>query len=323
MQIAIIGAGMAGLSCGEKLAEAGHSVTLFDKGRGPGGRMSTRRMAGPAGDVHFDHGAQYFTVRDAGFAETVLRWQEEGVAAKWSEAGDDAFVGTPTMNAPIRHMAAQQNVHWSARVETIERRPDGWQLRGANIGDSRYDAVIVAVPAEQVSPLVAPWDAAMAAQAETVSSLPCWTVMAAFDERLEIDADTIREIGAIGWAARGGAKPQRSAEETWVIQATPAWSQSYLEADAAHIESALLSALSDVTGAALPEPAVSAAHRWRFARPSGEGAGAGMLWNGELGLGCCGDWLTRPRVESAWLSGQKLADAVVSAPVGAAAEIME
>jgi predicted NAD/FAD-dependent oxidoreductase len=45
MRIGIVGAGMAGLSCAEGLANHGHDVVLLDKGRGPGGRMSTRRTA--------------------------------------------------------------------------------------------------------------------------------------------------------------------------------------------------------------------------------------------------------------------------------------
>lgn len=44
MTVAIIGAGMAGLSCARALVQAGVAVELFDKGRGPGGRMSTRRV---------------------------------------------------------------------------------------------------------------------------------------------------------------------------------------------------------------------------------------------------------------------------------------
>ena len=42
----------------------GWAVTVFDKGRGPGGRLATRR----ADDLRFDHGAQYFTARDPRFA---------------------------------------------------------------------------------------------------------------------------------------------------------------------------------------------------------------------------------------------------------------
>ena len=53
MKIAIIGAGIAGLACGEALNEKGHEVAIFDRGRNPGGRMSTKmlprrhRLGGP------------------------------------------------------------------------------------------------------------------------------------------------------------------------------------------------------------------------------------------------------------------------------------
>ena len=58
--IAIVGAGMAGITAARTLAQAGHQVMVFDKSSGAGGRMATRRS--PFGG--FDHGAQYFTVRD-------------------------------------------------------------------------------------------------------------------------------------------------------------------------------------------------------------------------------------------------------------------
>ncbi|TGN44114.1 FAD-dependent oxidoreductase, partial [Paracoccus liaowanqingii] len=65
IRVAIIGAGLAGLTCAGRLAQAGLSVTLFDKGRGPGGRLATRR----ADDgLRFDHGALWLAARDPGFA---------------------------------------------------------------------------------------------------------------------------------------------------------------------------------------------------------------------------------------------------------------
>lgn len=90
MQIGIIGAGIAGLSCAEMLQAAGHAVRVFDKGRGAGGRMATRRVPTPSGDVTFDHGAQYFTTRNPAFAAAVTDWQASGVVAPWPSAGDDA-----------------------------------------------------------------------------------------------------------------------------------------------------------------------------------------------------------------------------------------
>ncbi len=58
---------MAGIVCARTLAQAGRRVTLFDKSRRPGGRMATRES--PFGS--FDHGAQYFTVRDKRFQQAL------------------------------------------------------------------------------------------------------------------------------------------------------------------------------------------------------------------------------------------------------------
>ncbi|MFM7274112.1 MAG: FAD-dependent oxidoreductase, partial [Gammaproteobacteria bacterium] len=57
-RIAVIGAGIAGLALARALADAAE-VTVFEKSRGAGGRMSTRRQE----PWHFDHGTQFFTVR--------------------------------------------------------------------------------------------------------------------------------------------------------------------------------------------------------------------------------------------------------------------
>ena len=69
--IAIIGTGLAGLSAAQTLTAAGHDVQLFDKSRGSGGRMASKRS--DAGSL--DLGAQYFTARDRRFVEVVQQWQ--------------------------------------------------------------------------------------------------------------------------------------------------------------------------------------------------------------------------------------------------------
>jgi hypothetical protein len=128
MRVGIVGAGMAGLACAEGLVRQGHEVLLLDKGRGPGGRMSTRRLQTDSGLAHFDQGAQYFSVRDDGFRERVNAWIAEGVVARWLPAGSDAYVGVPAMNEPIRQMAAGQSVHWSTLVTKVEKINPGWRL---------------------------------------------------------------------------------------------------------------------------------------------------------------------------------------------------
>lgn len=315
MRVAIVGAGMAGLSCADGLSAIGHEVTLLDKARGPGGRMSTRRIETPLGPVSFDHGAQYFTARDAGFCHQVKVWADQGIVARWPLPDPDAWVGTPGMNAVIKAMAKEHDVHWNVHVDRIERGPEGWCLSAGAKTFPGFDALILAIPAEQALPFLSLHDFSMAREAMLARSQPCWTVMAAFAEPLPGDQAMLREIGSIGWAARNSAKPGRSGPEGWVIQARPEWSQAHIEDDAEAIGNRLLAELGEALGIGLPLPVAAVAHRWRYAMSAGLGHGA--LWNARLRLGLCGDWLLGPRVECAWLSGQHLARTILE---GAASE---
>ncbi len=308
MRIAIVGAGMAGMSCGQRLSRLGHEVRLFDKGRGPGGRMATRRMEDGGTTLHFDHGAQYFTARDPRFVEQVAHWEASGVAARWAAAGDDAWVGTPAMNAPLKAMAGELGVQFRTRIEQLVRDGEGWQIDGEGAPDARFDAVLVAVPAEQAGPLLQPHAPAMARLADQTASDPCWTLMAGFEAPLALVQDTLRQRGPIGWAARNNAKPGRASEECWVVQASPEWSRAHLEDNAETVAAALLAELAEANGGPLPRQLGATAHRWRFAR-SGT-AGEEALWDAEQRIGVCGDWLIGPRVEAAYMSGLLLAEAV-------------
>jgi predicted NAD/FAD-dependent oxidoreductase len=304
-RIAIIGAGMAGLACAQALRAFGHAPVLFDKGRGPGGRMATRRIATPAGEAMFDHGAQYFTARDPAFQAQVAAWAADGVVAHWPAAGADAFVGTPGMNAPVKALAQACDVQWLVRVDALRRADNGWRLQGDGLDAGPFDTVLLAVPSENAAPLLQAWSPAMAARAVATPALPCWTVMAAFAGRVDFAADVIRDQGAVGWAARNSAKPGRTGPEAWVIQAGPEWSAAHLEETPDAVVPQLLGAFADCVGGALPDMVAAVAHRWRYARSGA--AGDGLLWDAGLKLGVCGDWLLGPRVELAWLSGTRLA----------------
>jgi predicted NAD/FAD-dependent oxidoreductase len=310
MRVGIIGAGIAGLACAKGLARRGYAVVLFDKGRGLGGRMSTRRLATPAGEAHFDHGAQYFTARDPGFRAQVDSWIADGVAAAWPAAGDDAYVGVPAMNSPIRQLVAGRDVRWATRVVDLAARGEGWRLTDEGGRTEDVDLAVVALPAEQSADLLRGAAPDLASRAAASISEPCWTVMAAYPEPVVAEGDCQRGEDVLGWAARNSAKPGRTGPESWVLQATPQWSKLHLDDEPGEVTATLSATLSDMLGVDLPPPLATAAHRWRYARCAP--GGPGPILDTDRRLGLCGDWLIGPRVEAAWLSGAGLAELVVS-----------
>ncbi|MFL0356160.1 NAD(P)/FAD-dependent oxidoreductase [Erythrobacter sp. GH1-10] len=309
--ICVIGAGMAGLACATRLAEAGLLIAVVDKGRGPGGRMAARRTEIAGEVVSFDHGAQYFTARDPEFGAAVGEWEAQGVVAPWPAAGEGAYVGIPGMNGPIRAMAQDLKVHWNTRAEKIVRSGARWRIEA---GDTAFSAktVLLAIPAEQATELLADVSSPLAKIASEAVSAPCWAVMAGFDAPLEVETDTLRDPEApISWAARNSAKPSRSGSECWVLHASPERSRELVDLAKEEVGPILLEDFFAQTGAEAVTPIHLAAHRWLYAMVQAVD-GEPARFDDELCIGIAGDYLHSPRVEGAWLSGVALAEKVLA-----------
>ena len=316
--VAVIGAGIAGLSCAAALQHAGCHVSLFDKSRGPGGRMSTRQGDG----WQCDHGAQYFTARDPDFRAEVVRWEQAGAAAQWRPevvrfdadgAGKrcgvaDRFVGTPRMTAPATFLASTLDLHTDTAISALQREQAGWrlQLEGGALLARRFDAVVLAVPAPQAASLlrdVAPLQAALAAGARMQG---CWAMMLQYPAPLALGFDAaFINRGGLRWIARDSAKPGRDGGESWLLHASAEWSEAHIELDAASIAALLLPEFAALGG---PAPERWSAHRWRYASTVDVQAENDVCsWDRGQALGLCGDWLNGGTVEAAWLSGRALA----------------
>ena len=336
---AVIGAGIAGIACARTLVQAGHRVTVFEKNHSAGGRMSTRSSA----FGNFDHGAQYFTVRDSRFAKaletvpglckpwsanTVRVLDDHGrVTAAGLPAKEAHFVAVPGMSALVRRWAeplqATSSVELATQVTKIERdalNPKHWQLRTNGDGDSQhvysgFDAVLLAMPSVQAHALLQnskQTDKLIDAIAK-VKVAPCWTLMIAFPQAIQ---PTMAHIGPqwnaarsthhrISWLARESSKPGRTTMERWTVQASPAWSAEHLEDDAPRVQAKLLKAFGEVTGIRA-EPAHADVHRWRYAQTT-KPLGKTHLWDAKAGIGVCGDWCLGHRVEDGFISGLELA----------------
>ena len=326
--IAVIGAGLAGLSCAQALLQAGHTVHVFDKARGPSGRMSTRRAEDDNGPWQCDHGAQYFTARDPAFRAEVARWQQAGVAALWDArlASFDGtawsnpatplerFVGTPRMTSPaawlVQHLGEPALAQWQTTVQRLDHSEGGWTITSAEHGphSPRYSAVLLAVPAPQAVPLLAPVSPAGAAIAASARMRGSWAVMLRYASPVALPWEgAFINTGPLRWVARDSSKPGRSGQETWLLHASPEWSEAHIEDSAEAVTTALLTAFAALGG---PAPLAATAHRWRYADTE-PALTQGSWWDAQMRLGLCGDWLHGGKVEGAWLSGRALAQQVL------------
>ena len=319
--VAVIGAGIAGLSCAAKLNAQGYQVQIFEKSRGVSGRMSTRNTE----DWSADHGAQYFTARDPLFINEVHNWINADVAAIWNphlkvyKAGqwhdyiptENRYVGTPAMNSPGKHLAKNLAIHLNQTIEQISHQNHQWILRSSESGfiQQQFDWLIVAIPAPQALTLIKAIDPHLEKLIANIHMLACWTVMASFSQKpnVALDAAFINDE-IVSWISRNNSKPHRKGQETWTIHANPQWSQACVELEKDKAARLILDAAKKV-GLNYDEANI-AIHRWRYA--SGHiDKDPGFWLNRDLKLGLCGDWLNGGRVEGAWLSGHQLATQIL------------
>ncbi|MBN1379164.1 MAG: FAD-dependent oxidoreductase [Gammaproteobacteria bacterium] len=324
--IAIIGAGLSGISCAVALGKTIGNVTVFEAEAQPGGRMISRQQDG----MQFDSGAQYFTVRSDAFRQQVKEWLDQWLIDEWPawlvdlengealshEDGAKRYIGRPMMHSFIQDMAELCDVRYETKIKKIgfHKKESRWELIDTHRKtQGSFDTVIVAVPAPQAVPLLSVTPA-LTNIAETIVMTATWTLMVAFDEPLQFGFDGAYVLSEeLAWIVRDSGKIERDGshgKEVWVIHASPEWSEKNKKLSTKKVNKILLDALGRVTGRAIPKPHLIVTELWPHAKPVNP-LTEGCLYDRELRIGACGDWCCAARVEGAYLSGLTLAARVL------------
>lgn len=327
--IAVIGAGLSGLTAARTLADHGLSVTVFEKSRGVGGRMATRRT--DQGD--FDHGAQYFTVRDPRFRRYVDSWLRTGLVQPWPDTDEgqtivvlnngqleresnsiERFVPRPTMNAIAKHLAQELTVQLNTRIKNIDTESGAISLfddSGNPLG--QFDRLIVSAPAAQTAELLSASFPKLANEMSQIEMNPCWATMASFDRPVtENWQGAFLHDSFLSWTSRNSTKPDRHpSSENVVIHASPEWTLQQWDSDPQQVAQMMLAEFWKVTGCRPQEPNHLIAHRWKYAIPV-ESTSTINCCDANGLVTVCGDWVHGGRVEGAFLTGMAAAGQLLS-----------
>ena len=320
--VAVVGAGMAGITCALTLSLQLKDVKVFELGHHAGGRMASTRVGG----YEFDLGAQYFTAQDEVFRGYVETWQSEGLVQPWSgwivdlDGGnmigrglnEGWYVGVPNMAALVRYLARLCHVQYGCQVGRVHPMDGAWQLLGANAEDlGTFDLVIMAVPPTQAAELLAEVTTSIHDKMADVQMACAWVVGMGYERSIDAPfAAAYMSDPILNWIARNNSKPSRTDKETWVAHAAPEWSEKHSTRSEASVISQMVQAFRAAVGVRIPEPEVATARYWTETVTVNP-ARHPYLLDSTRRVGVCGDWCLGPRVESAFQSGMKIAEHVL------------
>ena len=303
MRIIIVGAGLSGLMAARECVARGHEVIVFDKGRGVGGRLATRRVK----DATLDHGAQFFTVRNEEFQTHVDEWITAGVVREWcrgfsEEDGHPRYVGASGMTSIAKHLAIGLDVRLSTLVFSLTRVENDWVVT-TDDGVARFaDRVILTAPLPQSFSLMFGGGIEMPTELRNTDYDRTLGLLVTLDSNnhnvpspggMQFPDDVFSFIGDN--SAKG-----ISDAPALTFHANPEWSLAHFDMTNREIHDALLEATTPWLGTAVVTS--SEMKKWRFANPKKLWPEA--CWVDDSGtLAIAGDAFAGPRVEGAALSG--------------------
>ncbi len=331
--VAVIGAGISGLTAAKRLREAGLDVVVVEKSRGLGGRAATRRITlAEGGEIPIDHGAQFFTARDLRFQNQVARWQEQGICFPWSEGfmtwqngslqepeeqwKDTRYACRAGMSQLGKFLAEGLDVVREFQVDSVILEEGIWYLHTDSAHPSSpisARALLVSAPLPQAMKLVS--DRLSLEQQEFAARItcgPCIAVIARYPDVTESPlwrGIQVRDMTSpISWMAWDSSKRTRETPGAIaVIHASPEYSSLWLQASKEELKNAgeeLLKEAALIGGDWMNHPVDLVVHRWRYAHPKGPSTPSGFLKAPcHEPLYLIGDGLHGGRVEGAWLSG--------------------
>ncbi|MBV9386718.1 MAG: FAD-dependent oxidoreductase [Chroococcidiopsidaceae cyanobacterium CP_BM_ER_R8_30] len=329
--IAVVGAGMAGLVCAQQLTHAGYQVVVVEKSRGLGGRVATRRLHGTCAD----HGVCYLKPKGQLLPQLLQILSELHLLQVWTDevyewspeqrqprsvTSAPCYVAPTGMNAITKFLATGLEIWLNRRVQAITLRDDCWHLsleptnadtNGGMLQELDARAVVIAIPAPQALMLLTATEDLPRVFLERLQAVefdPCFSVIAGYSAPLDqIAWKAVTFLGHpdLAWVGLDSSKRLvASGSSVFVLQSSAGFAERYLEAqDLQPVGCQLLAQAAVDLLPGLDSPDWMQVHRWRYAFPRRPWQETFLSAETPLPLICCGDWCGGNRVDNAIVSG--------------------
>lgn len=318
MRVAIIGAGIAGLACARELR--GHDVVIYEKSRGVGGRVNTRKT----GEFVWDTGATSIAPRGKRIQSVMLDQLDSSHLHRIElpiavHSALRVMPGNPERNSVPRYvytngiaelpkqLAANLDIRFERTITEIKKVGAEYEVE-----DERFDAVVLTPPIPQTAQLL--WTLDESRPIANVKYRTSLSVLLAFESpnptssyHALIDPE---QAHPLLWLSIDSAKsPNRAplGSSTMVAQLSARYShENYSHSDEEIVETTL-KFLTHLYGDAFSTPVHAMVKKWKYSQPETIAQFDAVNIPGSKIL-IASDGLLGGRIEDAYECGAKVAD---------------
>ncbi len=312
----VIGSGISGATIANLLSKK-HSVDLFDKARGPGGRSSFKRLDKARG---FDHGTQYISPKSPSFKKFINTLIKKKILKNWN--GNHLFlkkvkkknknhikiIGRKGNNDISKYLLKNIKCYFQAELKKIDYKEKKWILTFSNGSKKVYEKLILTCPFVQLLKLSKKFIKAPFIKKKVKMDANI-TIMFVTKKTNKNVSSYLFNDNILGWAAKENSKNRfKSRQDLWTLQSTRSWANKMINKnkDNKDINSkTLIDLFFKLTGIKKTKVLFSLNHGWKYSSNS-VSLKIKSYWNSSLNLGVCADWFVGPRLEAGWISANDL-----------------
>mgnify|MGYP001459599183 FL=1 len=312
----VIGSGISGATIANLLNKK-FQVNLYDKGRGPGGRASFKRIKGQIG---FDHGTQYFSPKTIKFKKFANRLIKIKILKKWS--GNHIFlnskkkenkkhikiIGKKGNNDICKFLLKKVKCFYQSEVKKIYYKNKLWFLLFTDGKIRTYKGVILTCPFPQLKKLSEKFinNKFIKRKLKMDANI---TVMIAIKKNKKSPSSFLFDDPVLGWAGNENTKKRfKSKYDLWTLQSTFKWANKNIDKNKKNLKKnskILIDKFFKLTKIKKTKIIYSINHGWKYSSNS-KPLKIRSYWDPKKKLGVCADWFIGPRLESGWISAHDL-----------------
>ena len=311
----ILGSGVSGSTIANLLSKK-YSVHVFDKARGPGGRSSNKRFKD---NLSFDHGVQYISPKSKVFTKYIQKLYKNKTLKSWDEnhldfsfekkSSSNKYIGKKANNDLVKYNLKNIKQSFASPIDKIYFNKYFWEITLKDKSKHQFKSLIITCPFPQLKKLAKNYLDKKVLKLK-VTMQPNITVMIAFKKQKNLPISSIKfNDDMLAWAANENSKKRfKSNINLWTLQATLRWSKKTINKykNDKSVMNQLITRFIQLTGFKKNKIIFKKIHGWKYSY-NYEKTPYLSIWNKKINLGICGDWLSGPKVENAWLSANNLA----------------